>query len=253
MNAFMSAPSLKIAAWKICGVFLFGSLCSLPARTFTSTDGRKLEGEIVDADNALVSIKRTSDGRTLKVPLDSLSAENLKEIAEWRTAKALGKLVFTATKEKVSSTGKSSGGGALSTSREQKWSWVITVKNNSAHPLTGTTLRWAQVVERTDRNQGAVAGAAKSVARGGEGTLALPEIGAFQSFKIKTGPIVVQDYKYVSYSTSAAAGGGKTTTVTSEKWDEVLSGLSVDVVRGNLAPAAWKTGARTAPLPPLKP
>lgn len=249
----MSSSFFKFAGWKICGLLLLGALGTAAARTFTSTDGRKLEGEIVDADNNVVSIKRASDGRTLKVPVDSLSADNLKEIAEWRTAKALGKLVFTASKEKVSSTGKKGGGGALTNTREQLWSWVITVKNNSSHPITGTTLRWAQVVERTDRNQAAVAGAAKTVARGAQGTMQLPELGAFQSIKIKTDAIAVHDYKYVSFSTSTGPSGGKTTTVTSEKWDEVLSGLSVDVVRGNLPPAAWKTGARTGPLPAVKP
>lgn len=244
----MSAHSLKIATWKICGLCLFGSFRSLPARTFTSTDGRTLEGEIVDANSNFVSIKRTSDGRTLKVPVDSLSADDLKEIAEWRTAKALGKLVFTATKEKISSSNNKN-----NNTREQFWCWVITVRNNSPHPLTGSTLRWSQVVERTDRNQSSAAGAAKTVSRSGKGSMPLPELGAFQTIKIKSDAIQVQSYSSATFSTTTAPDGGRMTKVDSTKWDEVLSGLSVDVARGFLAPAEWSTGARTSALPNVKP
>ena len=227
---------LSVAGWLLPGVAI------LPARTFTSTDGRTLEGEIRAANEKEVTIKRTVDGREVKVPLSALIPAHQQEVAAWLQVKSLTKLTFTATKDKETSNTRSTGGSTAVNSKDQTWSWVITVKNGSAFPVSGLSREWAQVVERTDRNQGAYAGPSKTIARRSIGTVQVPDIPAFGSVKVKTEPIVVQSMKSLSYSSSTTASGDRVTEVTSYKWDEALSGLGVSLLKGNDRVVRWKTG-----------
>ena len=232
----MNKLILSVAGWLLPGVAI------LPARTFTSTDGRTLEGEIRAANEKEVTIKRTVDGREVKVSLQLLIPAHQQEVAAWLQVKSLTKLTFTATKDKETSNTRSTGGSTAVNSKDQTWSWVITVKNGSAFPVSGLSLEWAQVVERTDRNQGAYAGPSKTIARRSIGTVPVPDIPAFGSVKVKTEPIVVQSMKSLSYSSSTTASGERVTEVTSYKWDEALSGLGVSLLKGNDWVVRWKTG-----------
>ena len=231
----------KLILSAAAGLLLAG-VAMLPARTFTSTDGRTLEGEIRAANEKEVTIKRTVDGREVKVPLQLLIPAHQQEVVSWLQVKSLTKLTFTASKDKETSNTRSTGGTTAVNSKDQTWSWVITVKNGSAFPVSGLSLEWAQVVERTDRNQGAYAGPSKTIARRSIGTVPVPDIPAFGSVKVKTAPIVVQAMKSLSYSSSTTASGDRVTEVTSYKWDEALSGLGVSVLKGNERVVRWKTG-----------
>jgi len=79
---------------------LFSILCvglvllkTSDAHTFTSTDGRKLEADIVAATESTVTIKRRSDKRTFTLNMDRLIAEDVVFIEAWlnkqKAAKAL--------------------------------------------------------------------------------------------------------------------------------------------------------------------
>lgn len=227
-------------------VFIPGMLLSgavpLAARPFTATDGRTIEGEIRNADASEVTIKRNSDGRDVRVPFDMLIPAHRQEVTAWRTTKSLNRITVSATKDKETSQTRSNGGSLSLDTKDQTWSWVITVKNGSAYPVSGLTLDWAQVVERTDRNQGAYEGPSKTVARRSQGTVPVPEIPAFGSVKVKTQPIVVQSMKSLSYSSSSSTSGRSVTSITSYKWDESLSGLGVAILNGPNPVTRWKTG-----------
>lgn len=234
-------------------LLLSGFLCSgvvgLPAKTFTSTKGQVIEGEMVDASLTEVTIRRKVDGRTVKVPLPLLIEADQKEIAAWRQAKAATKVTVTATKDKVTSQSRSGGGNSSAVdSKDQQWNWVITVKNNSAYPVSGITLDWAQVVERKDRNSGGSSGPAKTEARRSNGSAPVPEIPAFGSVKITTQPITVQAYKSTSVNSSTTTSGDTVTEVTTYKWDESLSGLGLILMRDNQPIHRWKTGTDPGPV-----
>lgn len=53
------------------------------AYTFTNTDGRTLEAEIIAASDSSVTIQRSSDGRTFELDIDRLIPENAVYIREW--------------------------------------------------------------------------------------------------------------------------------------------------------------------------
>lgn len=60
-----------------CYLLLFlGFLVPLHARTWTSTDGKKLQADFVSADETSVTIKRKKDGREFTLPLSKLSAKD---------------------------------------------------------------------------------------------------------------------------------------------------------------------------------
>lgn len=237
----MNKLILSAAGWLLPGVAI------LPARIFTSNDGRTIEGEIRAANEKEVTIGRTADGREVKVPLQLLIPAHQQDVAAWLQEKSLTKLTFTATKDKETSNTRATGGSTAVNSKDQTWSWVVTVKNGSAFPVSGLSMEWAQVVERTDRNQGAYAGPSKTIARRSIGTMPVPDIPAFGSVKVKTAPIVVQSMKSLSYSSSTTASGDRMTEVTSYKWDEALSGLGVSLRKGTEPVVRWKTGTDPGP------
>ncbi len=228
-------------------VFLLATALVASARTFTATDGRSLEGEIREANDKEVTIRMTTTSKDVVVPLDRLIPAHQQEIRQWRRGKALAKITVSATKDKETSNGVSRGGSASALdTKAQTWSWVITVKNGSPYPVSGLSLDWSQVVERTDRNQGGYSGPSKTVARFSHGMVPVPDIPAFGSVKVKTAPISVQSMKSVSSSYSTSTSGRTVETVTSYKWDEALSGLGVEVKNGPDSVLRWKTG--TDPL-----
>ena len=64
---------------------------SAASRTWTSSDGKSLQGELVEANEKEVKIKRSSDFQIVKVPVERLSAEDqthIKSIVreQWRDA-----------------------------------------------------------------------------------------------------------------------------------------------------------------------
>ena len=68
----------------IC-IWLFGSLTILianEAREWESSDGKILKAEFVSANERIVTIRRTSDGRRFTIPLDRISEKDRDWVKE---------------------------------------------------------------------------------------------------------------------------------------------------------------------------
>jgi hypothetical protein len=78
-------PFIRLAA--------LGLLCftALPARIWTDTQGRTLVAEFVNATPTQVNV-RTTDGRTLSLPLAKLCSEDLTYVAQQRSEPATAPL-----------------------------------------------------------------------------------------------------------------------------------------------------------------
>jgi hypothetical protein len=60
---------------------MLSSVLGLETRTFTSSDGKKLEAELVKATDKEATLKRKGDGKEFVIPLDRLSEDDRKYIA----------------------------------------------------------------------------------------------------------------------------------------------------------------------------
>lgn len=67
---------------------LLAASLELHARTWTSSDGRKLEADFVSAVGGTVTLKRAADGQTFTLPLFKLSAEDQEWIKSGATSAA---------------------------------------------------------------------------------------------------------------------------------------------------------------------
>ena len=65
--------------------FIMGT--NLDARLFTTVDGKKVYGNLVEANDNFVKIKRQSDGRVFTVGLNRLSKDNRKLVQAYLTKK----------------------------------------------------------------------------------------------------------------------------------------------------------------------
>lgn len=70
------------------------SACLLQARTWTSTAGTTVEGELTDFSNSTAFIS-TEDGRQLPVQLQLLSSADQEYVREWFVAKKEGRVLKT--------------------------------------------------------------------------------------------------------------------------------------------------------------
>jgi hypothetical protein len=70
LQLIRTAPAFMRAA---AALLLLGSPLLLSARTWTSSDGRKLDADFVSSIGGTVTLKRTSDGQTFTLPLSKLS------------------------------------------------------------------------------------------------------------------------------------------------------------------------------------
>src|ERR1043165_4278171 len=62
-------------------LLMLSSVLGLETRTFTSSDGKKLEAELVKATDKEATLKRKGDGKEFVIPLDRLSEDDRKYIA----------------------------------------------------------------------------------------------------------------------------------------------------------------------------
>lgn len=209
------------------------------ARTFTSADGRSLEGEIVDSGAATVTIRRTADGKLLNLDPTTLSQNDQQEVARWSAAKAVGKILISATKTKVTGTNKTSetGGAYFQELKIQNWCWKITLKNGTRMPITGLKLNYQQIIERTNRGKTSVNPGMKDAVPGDEGSLSVPDIPPFGSITLETKGIAVQSFRAVSMGSNSGTGGAS-----ADKWDEALSGLGIQILLQDAEVRAWKAG-----------
>jgi hypothetical protein len=70
----------------LIGLLLIAAGSPLEARTFTSSNGKKLEAEVLSATESVAELK-VVNGKTYKVPLSKLSTEDREYIAEWRATR----------------------------------------------------------------------------------------------------------------------------------------------------------------------
>ena len=72
-------PFISVAV--VLPVLVLSSSLALETRTFTSSDGKKLEAELVKATDKEATLKRKADGKEFVIPLDRLSEDDRKYIA----------------------------------------------------------------------------------------------------------------------------------------------------------------------------
>lgn len=252
--------NIRLTAFLSLSLLLSLSTAPCWSRTFTSTDGRTLEGEITGKEGNTVTIRRASDGQDFTIPVETLSKPDQAEVAKWKgdaaatpgkpgnpasqpAGKSLGKITFAASKDKLSNQNTSKGGGSqLVDAKAQNWCWKVVIKNASNAPLTGLTLKYQQVVERTDRNQGSFSGAAKRVVRREGSTLTVPDIPPFGTVTVTTNGIPVLAWQSTTASRTTNTAGESVTRLTTYKWDESLSGLGVQLFQNQVQVTDWKTG-----------
>ncbi|EIQ01772.1 hypothetical protein OpiT1DRAFT_00347 [Opitutaceae bacterium TAV1] len=110
-------------------------------RTFTDTQGRSMEAELLDADDKEAKVRRT-DGRTFTLPLNTLSKTDRDYIADWLDAQimaAAGRLRINVSKFK--DTTEKTKGTAINY-KEEEAGYVISLFNESMVNLTGLEIEY---------------------------------------------------------------------------------------------------------------
>ncbi len=194
----------------------------LQARTFTSSDGRTLEGEVVAVGKDSFVLEDQKQKR-ITVPLAKVIQADKDFVADWKKANPVIKLEITAVKES---------GGKIEEKRasrkSENYHWKITVKNQTADPVTDLKLFYLQVIELRDFY---ATGGKKLVplAKSAD-SLTIPVINAFGSVTLSTKDLKVSAVDYAS-----------TTTV--EKWSESLAALNTEIYRGKRPVATFSQGS----------
>lgn len=142
---------------KLSGYLLMialGSAASLHAepRTFTSPDGRTLQGEVLSATPDMVTLKLAT-GPSLTVPINKFSEADQAFITEWRKANPVTiKYDFDAsfTKEKTDSSKRSQRNTEITTD-----TWVCNLKlsNRSNHTLENVKVDYEIYYSQTEGNR----------------------------------------------------------------------------------------------------
>jgi hypothetical protein len=121
-------------------------------RTFTSTDGRTVEAEIVSATPDVVTIKLTS-GQTLATQISKFSSGDQEYIATWRKEHPVAiKYAFTAnyTKDKTGSS-KSKRGNTVDTT--DTWICKMKIANRSGQTLENVKVNYDIYYKESDGNK----------------------------------------------------------------------------------------------------
>lgn len=199
----------------LAALFILTSLSQGIARVFTSTDGRTLEGEIITASKDSFIIEDV-DRKRITIPLAKVAKADQDYVAEWKKANPKLSFIIDATKE--------AGGkykAALAGTKGGYYHWKITVKNQSAEPLTNLTLYYLQIVEVRDYYADAnkkTAPSAKS-----SDALTIPRIEPLGSVTLTTDDIAVASKNLTTTS-------GNQTRV--ERWSEDLVALNTELYWG---------------------
>lgn len=72
-------------------------------RTFTSSDGKTMEAELVSADNVYVTVRLTANRRQVQFPLSRLSAEDQEFVRTWAEENVAYRLRIDARKKTTGS------------------------------------------------------------------------------------------------------------------------------------------------------
>jgi hypothetical protein len=123
-------------------------LCGMSAlhaapRSFTSTDGKTIEADLVGATGLQATLKLT-DGRETVVPLNRLSQSDQDFVAQWLAQHPQAirySFVVDATKDKLESKTKGSN-LSITTSTATKWLYHVKITNRASQPVAGVTMRY---------------------------------------------------------------------------------------------------------------
>jgi hypothetical protein len=113
------------------------------ARTFTSTDGKTLEAELVGADAFQATLK-LPDGRQVAVPLNRLSQADQAFVVGWiqEHPQAIRySFAVDATKDKVESKAASTGDSYVK-GKATKWLYHVKITNRASLPIEGLKMRY---------------------------------------------------------------------------------------------------------------
>jgi hypothetical protein len=193
---------MKKCVWlPLLSAVLIASSIQAEMRTFTSPDGRTLEGEIVSATPDMVTLKLAS-GQTLAAPINKFSDSDQAFILSWRKENPQTiKYAFAAgyTKEKIDSR-KSSSGATTITS--EKWICKMKITNRSGETLENVKVDYDIYL----REMGS------GVMRNTKGSATIASIKHLQELALATSPVTVESsqlsggYYYTDGSRSRQKG-----------------------------------------------
>lgn len=183
----MTPASLKKLP-KLALLFVLGAAATAQAelRTFTSPDGRALQGDIQSATADSVTLK-LANGQPLTAPVSKFSDVDKAYIAEWRKANpATTKYDFAASysKEKVSSSKQKT--GAVEQTVEN-WICNLKITNRSGQLLENLKVNYEVLCERA--SDGATG------PRKVTGSVEIPSIKHLEETKLPTGQITLAESK----------------------------------------------------------
>jgi hypothetical protein len=122
-----------------------GAISALQAapRSFTSTEGKTIEAELVSATGLQATIKLT-DGRETVVPLNRLSQADQDFVGQWLAQHPQAvryNFVVDASKDKVDSKTKGSN-LSITTATATKWLYHVKITNRASEPVNGVIMRY---------------------------------------------------------------------------------------------------------------
>jgi hypothetical protein len=128
-----------------CLAAIIGAMTALhaTARTFTSTDGRTIEAEVVSADGLQATLK-LADGRQTVVPMNRLSQADQEYLTGWIKANPQAiRYSFTveATKDKLESKTAPTR-DSLVTATTHKWYYHVKITNRASQPIEGLKMQY---------------------------------------------------------------------------------------------------------------
>ena len=202
-------------------------------RTFTSADGRPFEASLVKADARSAILKREADGQPITVPLEKLSQADRDYVAEWLRENPDLNFALSAKKRlikrQIDNRGQTRGS-------QEEWQWEITVTNRTSASVAGLIVQYSTYVFVDDKT-----GGSGGLVRHRSGTVAVPRIPPFGSTEIVTTriPVESKDRRTV---TRTAVGE----RVESERWNESIRGLNVELYWRDRLATTWSTGGSEA-------
>ncbi len=158
----------------VCGL----TALDATARTFTSTDGKTIDAEVLGADGLQATLK-LADGRQTVVPLNRLCQADQDFVLNWlkQNPQAIRySFVVDAAKEKVDSKESRRGVGVSMTTT--KWLYHLKITNRASQPVEG--LKVSYQIHYTDMDGKAKSTEFKS------GTKELPALKAGESTSVDT-------------------------------------------------------------------
>lgn len=192
-------------------------------RTFTSPDGRTLQGEIQSATLDMVTLKLANGGAPLAAPINKFSEADQAFIAEWRKANPVAiKYGFSAafTKDKRDSNRRTSGGTEVT---NEKWLCNVKLANRSGQTLEGMKVDYE--IYYTEANGNA------SVPRKMKGTSDLPAMKHLEEIVFQT--------KEVQLTTTKLVGGYYYIDGTRSRKKDAIDGVTIKITHEGQTAFEW--------------